>query len=78
MALKPSAENVDNGSYPLARPLFIYSASSIMSEKPQVADFINFYLTNVNEEVEDVGYFPRQQRGLRSGPNKAGWTLNKT
>jgi phosphate transport system substrate-binding protein len=29
-----------------------------MAEKPQVADFINFYLTFVNEEVVDVGYFP--------------------
>ena len=56
--IEASAENVDNGSYPLARPLFIYSTASIMSEKPQVADFINFYLTNVNEEVQDVGYFP--------------------
>jgi phosphate transport system substrate-binding protein len=27
-------------------------------EKPQVAAFINFYLTYVNEEVVDVGYFP--------------------
>jgi phosphate transport system substrate-binding protein len=29
-----------------------------MSDKPQVADFINFFLTYVNEEIEDVGYFP--------------------
>ena len=53
-----SAENVDNASYPLARPLFIYSTAGIMQEKPQVADFINFYLSFVNEEVEEVGYFP--------------------
>ncbi len=29
-----------------------------MQEKPQVAAFINFYLTYVNEEVSGVGYFP--------------------
>jgi hypothetical protein len=29
-----------------------------MQEKPQVASFINFYLSYVNEEVVDVGYFP--------------------
>jgi ABC-type phosphate transport system substrate-binding protein len=29
-----------------------------MAEKPQVAAFINFYLTYVNEEVVSVGYFP--------------------
>ncbi len=31
-------------------------------EKPQVAAFINFYLTNVNDEVVDVGYFPASTR----------------
>ncbi len=56
--IEANADNVDNGSYPLARPLFIYSDAGIMQEKPQVAAFINFYLTYVNEEVVDVGYFP--------------------
>lgn len=59
--VEPSAENVDNNSYPLARPLFIYSTASVMEEKPQVAAFINFYLTFVNEEVVDVGYFPASE-----------------
>jgi phosphate transport system substrate-binding protein len=54
----PSAESVNDGSYPLARPLFIYSDAAIMQAKPQVAAFINYYLTHVNEEVRDVGYFP--------------------
>ncbi len=56
--VEASAENVDNASYPLARPLFIYSDAGIMAEKPQVAAFISFYLTYVNEEIERVGYFP--------------------
>ena len=46
----PSAETVNAGEYPLARPLFIYSDATVMASKPQVADFINFFLTNVNEE----------------------------
>jgi phosphate transport system substrate-binding protein len=54
----PSAESVNDGSYPLARPLFIYSAATIMQAKPQVAAFINYYLTYVNREIRDVGYFP--------------------
>ncbi len=56
--VEATSNNVDNASYPLARPLFIYSDASIMAEKPQVAAFINFYLTYVNEEIERVGYFP--------------------
>jgi phosphate binding protein len=56
--IDPSAETVNTGEYPLARPLFIYSDASVMAAKPQVADYINFYLTFVNDEVIDVGYFP--------------------
>ena len=62
--VEATAESVDAGDYPLARPLFIYSTTSIMQEKPQVADFINFYLTYVNEEIGDVGYFPANPADL--------------
>jgi phosphate transport system substrate-binding protein len=54
----PSAESVNEGTYPLARPLFIYSDAAILQAKPQVAAFVNYYLTHVNEEIRDVGYFP--------------------
>ncbi len=53
-----SAENVDAATYPLARPLFMYTTPTILATKPQVADFLNFVLTYVNEEIVDVGYFP--------------------
>ena len=56
--IEASAETVDAATYPLARPLFIYSDASIMQEKPQVAAYINFFLTYVNEEISQVGYFP--------------------
>jgi phosphate transport system substrate-binding protein len=35
-----------------------------MQEKPQVASFIDFYLSYVNEEVVDVGYFPASAEAL--------------
>ncbi len=60
----PSTGTVDDATYPLARPLFIYSTGKIMQEKPQVASFINFYLTNVNEEIGSVGYFPASSEAL--------------
>jgi phosphate transport system substrate-binding protein len=69
--VEPTAESVDNNSYPLARPLFIYSTASIMKENPQVAGFINFFLTFVNEEVIDVGYFPASDNALDVA--KQGW-----
>lgn len=64
--VEPTGETVDSGDYPLARPLFIYSTADIMAEKPQVAAFINFYLTYVNEEITDVGYFPTSADALNS------------
>jgi phosphate transport system substrate-binding protein len=58
-------QTTETGEYPLARPLFIYSDATIMREKPQVADFINFYLSRVNEVVLDVGYFPASDAALQ-------------
>lgn len=60
----PTAETAEDGSYPLARPLFIYSDAGIMQAKPQVAGFINFYLTQVNDLILDVGYFPASTASL--------------
>jgi len=60
----PSKETVDSATYPLARPLFIYSTAKIMSERPQVASFINYYLTHVNEVIGKVGYFPASAEAL--------------
>jgi phosphate transport system substrate-binding protein len=62
--VEPVKANVDNNSYPLARPLFMYLDATIMSEKPQVAAFLNFVLTYVNEEIIDVGYFPAAEADL--------------
>jgi phosphate transport system substrate-binding protein len=54
----PTEETAESGEYPISRPLFIYSTAEIMQEKPQVAAFIYFYITSVEGEVLDVGYFP--------------------
>jgi len=69
--VEATEENVENGTYSVARPLFIYSAANIMAEKPQVAAFINFYLTNVNDEIRDVGYFPASVEALNEA--KQNW-----
>jgi len=60
----PSVATVDSGEYPIARPLFIYSDATIMEEKPQIAAFINYFLTYVDDEIRDVGYFPASASGL--------------
>lgn len=62
--VEPSEATAEDGSYKLGRPLYIYSTAKIMKEKPQVAAFINYFLTNVNDEIGDVGYFPASQENL--------------
>ena len=64
--VEASGDNVGNGTYPLARPLFIYSDAAIMAEKPQVASFIAYYLDVVNDVITEVGYFPAPEADLQS------------
>ncbi len=67
----PSFESAESGDYVLSRPLFIYSDAAVMKAKPQVAAFINYYLSNVNEYIEEVGYFPASELALNEA--KQNW-----
>ena len=60
----PTFETAEDNSYPLSRPLYIYTDAAILQAKPQVAGFVNFYLTNVNDLILDVGYFPASTEAL--------------
>jgi len=54
----PSKETVMDGTYkPLSRPLFVYVNVASL-DKPEVKEFVQFYLTNAKELVSDVGYIP--------------------
>lgn len=64
--VEATADAVDAGNYPLARPLFMYTTASILAEKPQVGAFLNFVLTYVNEEIIEVGYFPAPATDLEA------------
>lgn len=66
----PSASAVEAGSYALARPLFLYSDAELMRADPQVADFISYYLANVNSIIGDVGYFPASVAAMARSRNQ--------
>jgi phosphate transport system substrate-binding protein len=54
----PTFDTVKNATYqPLARPIFIY-ASRKAASKPEVAEFVTFYLTKGRPLVREVGYIP--------------------
>jgi len=54
----PTPENVDNGSYqPLSRPIFIYVSEKSL-EKPEVKEFVEFYMKSAAPLVKEVKYIP--------------------
>lgn len=63
----PSDETVADGSYPLARPLFIYVRLDSLNEEPQVREFVRYYLSDAGIPlVSDVGYTPIAQSELEA------------
>jgi phosphate transport system substrate-binding protein len=51
-----TAQNVQNGSYkPLGRPLFIYPSDKAL-KKPEVVDFVKFYIKNQQQITEQANY----------------------
>ncbi|MCA9921592.1 MAG: phosphate ABC transporter permease PstA [Anaerolineales bacterium] len=67
--VEPTAVSVEDGSYPLSRPLYLYTTADIMQENQAAMIFLNYYLTHVNEEIEDVGYFPAGAETLSEAQN---------
>lgn len=51
----PQASTVNDGTYPLSRPLFIY-VNSKSASKAEVVAFVEFYLDKADEIVGEVGY----------------------
>lgn len=57
-AIIPTMETVSNGTYaPLSRPIFIY-VSNTAYEKPELVEFVNYYLKHAGELSAEVGYIP--------------------
>jgi len=55
-AVSPSAKTVEDGSYqPLSRPIFIYVSKKSL-DKPEVKEYVEFYLKNAPKLVKDVKY----------------------
>jgi phosphate transport system substrate-binding protein len=88
----PSAETVMNGSYqPLSRPIFIYISAKAL-DRPEVREFIDFYMKNADSLVREVKYVPlpaaayaynidhveKKVRGTKfGGENKVGLTIEQ-
>ena len=61
--VKPTAETITDGTYPLSRPLFIYVNDASMA-RPEVKAFVKYYLTNAVSLAEDNEFVPAPQSAL--------------
>jgi phosphate transport system substrate-binding protein len=53
---------VKNGTYrPLSRPVFIYPKVKAL-DRPEVRNFVDFYLTKGIPLIREVGYIPLTER----------------
>ncbi|CDF58942.1 PstS family phosphate ABC transporter substrate-binding protein [Thermobrachium celere] len=68
--VEPTVETVKNGTYkPLSRPLFIYVSNKAL-ERPEVKEFVKFYLTKGKDLVKEVGYIPMEDSKYQEELNK--------
>lgn len=54
--VEPTAETIQDGSYPISRPLFIYVNAGKAEESDALAAFVDFYLEGLTEFVETADY----------------------
>ena len=71
--VKPTAANVQNGTYAMARPLFTYVKNSSAASIPAIKRFMQFYLDNSKVIGDDALFVPltRAQRATALASVKA-------
>ena len=70
--IAPTVETIEDGSYPFARPLFIYVNSANAAENPAVASYVDLYLSEQGLAlVSEAGYVDAPADAI--GPGIAAW-----
>jgi phosphate transport system substrate-binding protein len=67
--IEPTAETIESGDYPLSRPLYIYVKEDSL-KKPEVGQFVKFYLEQTPQLIADVGYVAAPQDDYTQGLSK--------
>ena len=66
----PSVETVEDGSYtPLSRPLFVYPSADAL-QREEFDAFLQYYLDNVNDVAEQVGFIGLTDEQLSESQSK--------
>jgi phosphate transport system substrate-binding protein len=67
--IEPTAETIESGDYPLSRPLYIYVKEDSL-RKPEVGQFVKFYLEQTPQLISEVGYVAAPQEDYAQGLSK--------
>lgn len=68
--VEPTNQTVMSGQYaPLSRPLFIYVNRAELA-RPEVAEFVRFYMEHAADLVTEVGYVPMEPARYRENLNE--------
>jgi phosphate transport system substrate-binding protein len=67
--IQPDVDTITSGDYPLSRPLFIYVKETSL-KKPEVGQFVKFYLEQTPQLIADVGYVAAPQEDYSQGLSK--------
>ncbi|MDP2917112.1 MAG: hypothetical protein Q8O16_04195, partial [Dehalococcoidia bacterium] len=66
----PSEQTILSGTYkPLSRPIFIYVNKAALP-RPEVKEFVRFYMTEGPKLVSEVGYIPLPTQAYNENLNK--------
>lgn len=65
--VSPDENTIESGEYkPLSRPLYIYVNKDSL-KRPEVKEFVKFYLENAGTLAEEVGYVPMPDKVYQEG-----------
>lgn len=70
--IEPTPETIADNSYPIARDLFIYINAGKAAEKPELVDFVDYYMTyGLDEAVADAKYVELDEAA--KGETRSAW-----
>ncbi|WP_420643822.1 phosphate ABC transporter permease PstA [Candidatus Leptofilum sp.] len=72
--IEASIETAGDGTYPMSRPLYLYTSEDILQNNQAASIYLNYLLTNINDEIGEVGYFPISQNVLSA--SQVAWVQN--
>ncbi|MCE7984880.1 MAG: hypothetical protein DYG89_27215 [Caldilinea sp. CFX5] len=56
--IMPNSASVDEGSYPLAQPLYLYFDATAVRQTATLRAFLSFYVAQIDQVAGQVGLFP--------------------